>query len=50
VNKFILFVIETMRSPSEEGDEISGSIRNGEFIEKLRFLCMSKRTVFRNFG
>jgi hypothetical protein len=50
VNKFILLVIETNEGPSEEGDEISGSIRTGEFIDKLRSFCMSKRTVFQIFG
>jgi len=38
VNKIILLVIETIEGPSEEGDEISGSIRTGEFIDKLRSL------------
>jgi hypothetical protein len=50
VNKFIFFETETIESPCEEGDEISDSIRTGEFIDKIRYLCMSKRTVFRTFG
>lgn len=50
MNKFILLVIETIEGPSEEGDEISGSIRTGEFIDKLRTLGMSKRTVFQTFA
>jgi len=37
VNKFILLVIETIEG-SSEGDEISGSVRTGEFIDKLRAL------------
>jgi hypothetical protein len=50
VNKFILLLNETIEGPSEEGDEISDSIRTGEFIDKHRSLCMSKRTVFQTFG
>ena len=50
MNKIILLVIEMIEGPSEECDEISGSIRTGEFIDKLRYLCMSKRTVFQTFG
>jgi hypothetical protein len=43
MNKIILLVIETIEGPSEEGDKISDSIRTGEFIDKLRSLCMSKK-------
>jgi hypothetical protein len=38
----VSLVTETSEGPSKHGDEISVSIKTGEFMSKLRLFCMLK--------